>query len=77
MTEKRLHYHLSGTKTGKKIKVKTEKINKLLIDIPTSNITEVDELIYAGAKFVCAKIGVSLKKSTWNIKPAWEMRLER
>ena len=39
--KKRLYYHPSGTKIGKKVKAKTEKVNKSIFDIPTHNITEL------------------------------------
>ena len=42
----------------KTVKAETEKINKLLTLISTINITELNELIYAGAKLVCEKSGV-------------------
>ena len=32
-------------KTGKKINVETEKVNRLLKIIPTNNITELNDLI--------------------------------
>ena len=43
----------------KKFKVETENINELLINIPTSNITELDKLIYTGANLVSDKIGIA------------------
>ena len=36
-----------------KVKVKTEKKNKLLTNIPTGNIIELNDLIYEGAQLVC------------------------
>ena len=39
--------------------METEKINQELTHIPTKkNITELNELIYTGAKLVCEKIAV-------------------
>ena len=46
ITEKRPHYHLAGTKKGKN-QVENEMINKLIIDIPTGSITELNKLIFA------------------------------
>ena len=43
------------------VKVETEKINELLTHNSTNNITELNELIYAGTKLVCEKIGVLQK----------------
>ena len=39
-------------------------------------ITELNELIYTGAKLVCEKIGVPLKSSNKKSKPGWEILLE-
>ena len=38
-----------------------------------NNITELNELIYVGAKLVCEKIGIPSKSTK---KPGWEIRLE-
>ena len=43
-------------------KIETNKINHILPYIPTNNIAELNELIYAGAKLVCENIGIPLKK---------------
>ena len=43
------------------IKSETQKVNDLLTNIPTNIITELNDLIYAGVKLVCEKIGVPLK----------------
>ena len=40
----------------KTLKIETNKINHILPYIPTNNITELNELIYSGAKLVCEKI---------------------
>ena len=45
----------------RKLKIETEKINQILRHIPTNNITELNELIYAGAKLVREKIGIPQK----------------
>ena len=37
----------------KTLKIETNKINHILPYIPTNNITELNELIYARAKLVC------------------------
>ena len=42
----------------------------------TKNITELNELIYAGAKLVSEKIGVPLKNTNKKSKPGWDIRLE-
>ena len=43
------------------VKSETEKINDLVTNIPTKNITELNDLINAGAKLDCEKIRVLLK----------------
>ena len=40
------------------VKAETNKVNQLLTCISTNNITKINELIYAGAKLVCEKIGI-------------------
>ena len=46
----------------KKVMVETEKVYKLLPNIPTSNITELKDLIHMRAKLICDKIGISQRK---------------
>ena len=45
------------------LKTETDKINYILLYIPTNNITELNELIYAGAKLVCEKIEIPSKST--------------
>ena len=42
-----------------------------------NNITELNELIYAGVKLACDEIGALLKNPIRNTKPGWEIRPER
>ena len=51
-------------------------MNQVLTYISTNNITELNELIYAGAKLVCEKIGIPSKNMKEKSKPGWEFRLE-
>ena len=60
----------------KTLKTETNKINHILPYIPTNNITELNELIYAGAKLVCENIGIPSKSTKKQSKPGWEIRLE-
>ena len=60
----------------KTLKTETNKINHILPYIPTNNITELNELIYAGAKLVCANSGIPSKSTKKQSKPGWEIRLE-
>ena len=39
-------------------KAETNKVNQVLTYIPTNNITDLNELIYAGAKLVCENTGI-------------------
>ena len=52
----------------KKVKLKTEKVSKLLQNTLTYNITEQNELIYAEAKLVSHKIGTSQRNLKGNTK---------
>ena len=59
------------------VETETEKIKSSSnIYINKKKITELNELIYAGAKLVCEKIGVPLKSMNKKSKPGWEIRLE-
>ena len=49
---------------------------QVLTYLSTNDITELNELIYAGAKFVCEKIGIHSKSTKEKLKPGWEFRLE-
>ena len=43
------------------VKAETNKENQILTCISTNNITGLNELIYAGAKLLCEKIGIPQK----------------
>ena len=58
------------------LKTETNKINQILPYISTNNITELNELIYAGTKLVCEIIGIHSKSTMKQSKPGWEIRLE-
>ena len=57
-------------------KTETKKQKQVLPYISTNNITELNKLIYAGAKLVCEKIGIPRKCTKKESKPGWEIRLE-
>ena len=76
MTEKKAILLSLMNQEWKKVKAKTKKVNKSFKNIPTDNITELNELIYAGEKLVSDKIGVPLRNTNRNTKPGWEMTLE-
>ena len=48
----------------------------MLSFISTNNITELNELIYAGAKLVCEKIGIPTKITKKKSKPGLKNRHE-
>ena len=48
------------------VKTEMNKINQVLAYISTNNITKLNELIYAGAKVVCEKIGIPSKSTKEN-----------
>ena len=50
-------------KEWRTIKTETNKINQVLHYITTNNITELNELIYAGTKLLYGKIGISSKST--------------
>ena len=58
------------------VKAETNKVNQVLTYIPTNNITDLNELIYAGAKLVCENIGIPSKNTKAKSKPGWEFRRE-
>ena len=53
-----------------------EKVNDLLTNIPTNDITELNDLIYVGVKLNCEKIGAPLKTTDRKSKSGWELRQE-
>ena len=60
----------------RRLKTETNKINQIIPYISTNNITDLNDLIYAGAELVCEKIGVPSKSTKKPSKPGWEVRLE-
>ena len=71
MTKKKTTLPSPRKQDCKKVEVETKKINKVLTDIPT-DISELNVLVYAGAKLVCDKIGVTIRNRNRNSKPGWE-----
>ena len=60
----------------RRVKAETNKINQVLPYISMNNITKLNELIYAGAKLVCEKIGIPSKSMKKKSKPGWAIQLE-
>ena len=58
------------------LKTETNKINHILPNQSTNNTTELSELIYAGMKLVCEKIGITSISTKKQSEPGREIRLE-
>ena len=58
------------------VKTEMNKINQVLTYISMNNITKLNELIYAGVKLVCKKIGIPSKSMKEKSILGWEIRLE-
>ena len=58
------------------LKTETNRINQMLPYISTNNISELNDLIYTGAKLVCEKIAVPSKSMKKQSKPGLEIRQE-
>ena len=54
-------------------KTETNKMNQILPYISTNNKTELNELIYSGAKLVYEKIRIPSKSMKKQSKPGWEI----
>ena len=77
ITEEKSHGYSYETKTVKKMKLRTEKVNKLLKNIASNNITELNDLIYIGAKLVSDKIVIPPRNPKRNTKADCEIRREQ
>ena len=75
ITEKITILHSLGNQDRKTLKAETEKMKDVFANIPTNNITEINELIYAEAKLVCEIIRFPLKNTNIKSIPGWEIRL--
>ena len=53
MSEKKTTKPFLRNQDWRIVKSETEKVNYLLTNIPTNDITELNDLICAGAKLVC------------------------
>ena len=58
MTENKTTLPSPKTQDWEKIQAKKQKVNELLTNIPTGNITELNELIYINAELFCDEIDV-------------------
>ena len=76
MTVKKTTLSSLRNQEKKKACKETVKVNKLLPNIPTGNVTELNNVIYRGVKLVCDKIGIAQGNLNRNTKPGKECRLE-
>ena len=68
MIKKKITLSFLRKQDWKKVKAEIKKVNKLLPNILTDNITELNELIDAGMKLVCDKISVPQRNPNRNTK---------
>ena len=68
MTEKKTTISSLSHQDWIKVKVKTKKVNKVLPNIPTGNIAELNEQIYAVTELACDEIGVPRRNANKNTK---------
>ena len=70
MSEKKTTLQSLRNQNWKIVKIEIEKIiNKRITHTSANNITELNELIYAGVNLVSTKIDVSQKNTNRNSKP--------
>ena len=75
MSEKKTTLPSLRNQDWRTLKSETEKVKYLLTKIPTNDITDLNDLIYAGAKLVCEKIWTLLKTTDRNPNLSWELVL--
>ena len=76
MSEKKTTLPSLRNQDWRKFKSETEKVNDLLTNVLTNDITELNDLINAEAKIDCKNIGVSMKTTDRKSKPGWELKQE-
>ena len=72
MSEKKTTLPSLRNKDWRSGKFENEKVNDLLTNVQKNDITELNDLIYEGAKLVSEKIGVALKPAYRKSKPEWD-----
>ena len=58
-----------------RLKEAVRKINDLLTDIPTANLTETNKLLLAAAHLAGKKVGAKKRETTSMAEPWWKQRL--
>ena len=75
MSEKNSRLPRLINQNWKILKTETERINKLLTHI-AMNHSELNEIIYTGAKLDYEKIGILVKNTNKKSKRGWKIRLD-
>ena len=65
MTETKTTLFSLENRDWKNDKVESKNLNKLLLNIPTGNITRLNEQTYARATLLCYSEEMELKYKTW------------
>ena len=60
----------------KKLLEETAKVDKVLRKFKTHNITNTNELFYAGAVFITNRLGVKIDKVAGRKEPMWKRKLQ-
>ena len=58
-----------------RLKEAVRKINDLLTDVPTANLTETNKLMLAAACLAGKKVGAKKRETTSMVEPWWKRRL--
>ena len=58
-----------------RLKEAVRKINDLLTDVPTANLTETNKLMLAAARLAGKKVGAKKRETTSMVEPWWKRRL--
>ena len=76
MSEKKTALPSLRNQNWRTVKYETEKVKDLLTNIPSNDITDLNDLIYAGAKLGSEKIAPPPGDHRENQKSGWELKLE-
>ena len=68
MSEKKTTLPSLRNQDWRTVKSETEKVNDLLTNIPTNDTTELNDLIYAGAKLISKKSQATLEDDRQKVK---------
>ena len=77
MSEKKTTLPSLKNQDWRTVKSETKKVSDSLTNILTNDITELNDLMYAGAKLVCEKIWAPLKTTGRKSNPGGNSDLNR